>query len=684
MKTFCQRPTKRRVKRANKLLRRALGVVVALARVSSDGGLYAASKEDVDLAEVSIDQLMEFKVQSVYGASKHEESVGKAPASVTIVTADEIKFLGHRNLGEALASVRSLYVTYDRNYSYLGVRGFDRPGDYTSRVLVLVNGHRINENVLDSALIGNDFFLDVDAIEKIEVIRGPSSSIYGNNAFFGVINVVTKSGRTLNGATGSVAYGSFDTYKGDFMIGKKFENDFEFFLNGAYMSSDGPARLYYPEYDTPAYNNGVTVGTDYESFYKSFAQFNYKAFTLEGGYSTREKGIPTGSYGTIFNDRAAKTIDQRAYANLGYNQDFEHDLNVQAHLSYDYYRYDGTYPIYNLTNDRILYTDYALGNWWGGDVQLRKTVWEKHTVTVGSEFRDNLNQDQGNLDTDTPPNKYDNFQSSWSVGFYSQAEVELHKGVTLDAGGRFDYFSTFGSTLNPRIGLILNPADNSTIKLLYGTAFKAPNAYELFYGGPNNKGNPNLNPEKISTYEAVLEQQFLKHYQFSLSGFYYQIEDLITQTTDPVDGLLVYRNLNQASALGIEGELDAKFQNGIGGSVSITAQNARDDDLKVRLSNSPQIIAKGNVITPLWPERLFLGLEVRYVSDTTNPSGAPISDYWLANATLVAKVWKGLDLSASVYNLFDSQIYNSAAGEHLQQRILQDGRTFRLKATYHF
>jgi iron complex outermembrane receptor protein len=230
----------------------------------------------------------------------------------------------------------------------------------------------------------------------------------------------------------------------------------------------------------------------------------------------------------------------------------------------------------------------------------------------------------------------------------------------------------------------LNPADNSTIKLLYGTAFKAPNAYELFYGGPNNKGNPNLNPEKISTYEAVLEQQFLKHYQFSLSGFYYQIEDLITQTTDPVDGLLVYRNLNQASALGIEGELDAKFQNGIGGSVSITAQNARDDDLKVRLSNSPQIIAKGNVITPLWPERLFLGLEVRYVSDTTNPSGAPISDYWLANATLVAKVWKGLDLSASVYNLFDSQIYNSAAGEHLQQRILQDGRTFRLKATYHF
>ena len=97
--------------------------------------------------DYDIDRLMTVTVQ---GASKHEQKLSEAPSSVTIVDADEIKKYGHRNLAEVLRSVRGLYVSYDRNYSYLGVRGFNRPGDYTSRVLVLVDGHRVNENVFDS------------------------------------------------------------------------------------------------------------------------------------------------------------------------------------------------------------------------------------------------------------------------------------------------------------------------------------------------------------------------------------------------------------------------------------------------------------------------------------------------------------------------------------------------------
>ncbi len=140
------------------------------------------------------------EIPSVYGASRYEQKVTEAPSSVSIVTSADIKHYGYRNLGEILESVPGLYTTYDRNYSYLGMRGFARAGDYNTRVLLLVDGHRLNDAVYDQAPIGTDFPVDVDLIDRVEIIRGPSSSIYGTNAFLGVINVITKRGRDLRGS----------------------------------------------------------------------------------------------------------------------------------------------------------------------------------------------------------------------------------------------------------------------------------------------------------------------------------------------------------------------------------------------------------------------------------------------------------------------------------------------------
>jgi len=136
------------------------------------------------------EKLLLQEIPSVYGASKYEQKVTEAPSSVSIVTADEIKKFGYRTLTDILRSVRSFYVSYDRNYSFVGVRGFARPGDYNSRILLLVNGHRLNDNIFDSALIGTEGVLDVDLIERVEIIRGPSSSLYGSNAFFAVVDII--------------------------------------------------------------------------------------------------------------------------------------------------------------------------------------------------------------------------------------------------------------------------------------------------------------------------------------------------------------------------------------------------------------------------------------------------------------------------------------------------------------
>lgn len=153
------------------------------------------------------------EIPSVYGVSKFEQKVTEAPSFVTLITSDEIRKYGYRTLAEVLASVTGFFVTYDRNYNYLGVRGFNRPGDFNTRILILVDGHRLNDNLYDQGAIGTESPIDVDLIDRVEVIRGPSSSLYGTNAFFGVINVITKRGRDIKGIEVSGEIGSWESYK---------------------------------------------------------------------------------------------------------------------------------------------------------------------------------------------------------------------------------------------------------------------------------------------------------------------------------------------------------------------------------------------------------------------------------------------------------------------------------------
>ncbi len=272
------------------------GLLVILASSGLAQNLAQPDPPPPDLTQLSLRQLMEVKIETVYTASKHEQKVTEAPSSVSIVTADEIQKYGHRTLADILRSVRGLYVTYDRNYHYLGVRGFNRPGDYSSRVLLLVDGQRLNDNVYDSAPIGTEFPVDVDLIERVEVIRGPSSSLYGNNAFWGVINVITKRGGGLPGAEASGEMASYDTYKGRFSYGGKFNHDLELLLSGSIYDSLGPRRLYFQEFDDPTTSYGLADRLDYDRFKSLFAMLTYQDFSLSAAFSSREKGIPTAAW----------------------------------------------------------------------------------------------------------------------------------------------------------------------------------------------------------------------------------------------------------------------------------------------------------------------------------------------------------------------------------------------------
>lgn len=623
-------------------------------------------------------------IPSVFTASKYEQKVSEAPSSVSIITAEEIRKYGYRTLDDILNSLRSFYVVNDRNYSYVAVRGFGLPGDYNTRFLLLIDGFRVNDNIYSSAVSGRDFLVDVNLIDRVEIIRGPSSSLYGSNAFLGVVNVITKNARYINGTEIAGSYGSFDTREARVTHGGIYGDGVEVLLSLSRFETDGD-DLFFAEFDDPETNNGVAENGDYEQADNFLAKIAYGDLALQAAYVSREKGFPTGAYETIFNDTRNRTVDDILQLAGRYERALTSHIDLRADLTYQRYDYEGGY-VYDYSEDDeprlVVNQDTATGEWWGAETQLTLNQFTDHKLVFGAEFRDNYRQDQANFDEEV---YLDDRRDATEWGVYLQDEYRFHERVSLSAGLRYDAHSDYESSTNPRLGLIFQATPNTVVKLLYGTAFRAPTAYERYYNDDfvTTKPAVDLKPESIETTELAVEHTVRPGLRFVGSVYGYTVEDLITLTTDPADDLLVFVNSGKVEASGVELELEGRLPNGWRGHLSYTYQDTELDATGERLPNSPENLFKANLIVPFFSERLFAGFELQYTDDRTNSRGASVASVLLANLTLHApRLWKRLDMSASFYNLFDESYGHPASEEHVQEAIIQDGRTFRLLFQY--
>ncbi len=637
-------------------------------------------KISAELMEMEIEGLTSMKVMTVTGASRYEQKVSEAPSAVTIITAEQIWKYGYRTLADIIRSVRSFYVYSDRSYTYMGVRGFGLPADYSTRVLLLVDGHRINDNIYNMAPIGNEFPLDVDLIERVEVIRGPGSSLYGSNAVFAVINVISKSGRVLAGAEVSGSAASFDTYKGRLTYGNRFANGLEAVVSASGLDSRGPS-LYYREFDDLAHNNGVANHIDYEQSQNALVKLSFHDFTLEGAYQRRPKGLGSAWWGVDYNQPGNKIIDTRQYLDLKYESPLGEHFDLLARLNYDVYRYDAHYLYGGAVN-----RDVQQAEWWGGEVKVATKAIDKHRIIAGAEFQDNLHRKLKNYDEEPYHTNSDLDRKSTNWALYLQDEYALLANLTINAGFRFDHYSEFGNTTNPRLAIIYKPFEQTAIKLLYGSAFRVPNMWETSYEFPAYaKGNDRLKPEKITTYEFVCEQYLGKHLKATATGFYYTLSNIILQESDPADNLLVYRNSGKVNTKGAEFELEGTWAKGLEGKVSYSYQEARDAQTDEALQNSPAHMAKANLKVPLLGDKFSAGIEEQYLSSRKTPAGNHTGDVLITNLTIAGKeIVKGLDISGSLYNLFDKKYGDPTAPGYTQDVIPMDGRTFRVKLTYRF
>jgi iron complex outermembrane receptor protein len=550
----------------------------------------------------------------------------------------------------------------------------------------MVDGIRQNDPVYNSVLIGNELVVDIDLIERVEIIRGPGHTLYGANAVIAVINIVTRRGRDLDGFEVSGEAGSFDGYRGRASYGSRFGGTTEMLLSGTFFHSRGQ-DLFYQEFASPAGNFGWARGCDREQSGNAFLKLAYRDLTLEAGYVKRDKALPTAPWGTVFNNPGTESTDTSLFVDLKYLHSFENGADLMTRFSWNQYDYDGRY-IYDWADPGdppllIDNVDKVRSSWLMGEIQASKELMNKHRLIGGIEFRDALRLDQQNFDVGM---NLDDRRSTWNVGFYLQDEYHIFDNLILTGGIRYDYFETFGGTVNPRVALIYSPLARTTVKFLFGTAFRPPSGYELYYhDGATQKTDPDLHEESSTNYELILEQNLGKHFRGTVSGYYTLIRNLITLVNDPADDLLVFRNIGKAELKGVELELVKKWDSGLNGRISYSFQDTKDLMAGDRLPNSARHLVKLNLLAPLYRDKVFLGVEEQYTSRKSTLSGAMTRDFFVTNVTLFSRnLLENLELSASVYNLFNSGYFVPAGGEHLQNSIEQDGRNFRVKATWLF
>lgn len=636
-----------------------------------------------DITQLSLEELLNV---TIVGASKYEQRLDEVAAAVSVITRNQIKAFGWRTLDEALASLPGIHTTYDRQYNYLGTRGFGLPGDFNTRVLLTVNGNRVNDVVYDSAISGRGFPIDLDLIERIEFIPGPGGAVYGQNALFGVINVVTRTGGEVDGTELAASYQTPQAAReGRATWGKILDNGLDVLVSAtAYKASGEDLFFDYPgasaDYPGLPSESGVARGMDGEKDKELFARLARGAWAFDFAYGDRRKDDPTAQYFSEPLVAGQYQRDRYLLTQLQYQDSVADDtLQLTGRIFLGRQRYTGQFSYGT--------PFFATGSsdWQGVEARLLSTAWSGHKLMVGMEYQDNSRRDQTNEDQLDPANDLVIPGSGWRVGVYAQDEWMLSETLSATLGLRFDRNDVTGNALSPRAALIWKASPATTVKGLYGRAHRAPNAFERDYDdGISQVANPALDGETIDTLELVMDQRVGQNLNLRGALYRWEMQRLVTLGTDPLSGLSQYQSGEDVTANGVELSADMTWAWGgrLRGSVSYQDVSYKSG---AGLDNSPRLLGKLNFSGPLAATGLRFGYELQHSSERQAIDGTDLDGYWLSNLNLVADQWaKGLEVALGLYNLFDAHYEHPGADINWQSALQQDGRSARLKVSYRF
>lgn len=664
--------------------------VAFLVLVSLTGGFmpilaYATSDANVQLpySDLSLEKLMQ--VQTVTSASRFEQSTTDAPSAVSVLTSQDIREYGWRTLADALASLPGLYVSNDRNYSYLGARGFLPPGDYNTRFLLLIDGIRTNDNVYDQALIGTEGLLDMDLVERIEYVPGPGAAVYGSNALFGVINVITKSGSALNGVRAAQSFGSLSERRSQLSYGWHSQDGSDVLLSASTYHRRGD-DLYFAEFDTTDQNHGVARALDWDRAQNLFAKLHRRGLTFTAGYVGRTKGVATASFGAVFN-APNKTRDAQVFANLAYDTSLTPDLAVSSSLLWGRADYLGVGLYPDDDGGARINVDGDHGAWYGASSHMTYSGLPNHKMIAGIEVQKHRRRDQFNYDIDPYALVLNDQRNGSRYAAFIENEWRVTDTTILNGGVRYDREAGIRrGKVSPRLAMIQTVSPKDTIKVIYGTAFRTPNAYEQYYAIPGAGGqtaNPDLHPEDIQTQELVWEHRPDAYAKVSLSLFRYQMHNLITQVEDPATELLHFSNTARANARGVDLAGERAFANRLQIRANYSWQRSGDGNGH-GLVNSPKHLLKIGVSMPWAVLGARLAGEGQCASQRLT-ANAQVSGFCNVNIVLSsASAVGGFQWSLALYNALDRAYADPAGPAFVQEAIARERRTIMVKIGYGF
>ncbi|HSO33366.1 MAG TPA: TonB-dependent receptor [Labilithrix sp.] len=682
--------------------------------ISQQGYRSVSQVVDVTKKETKIEAQLSF-VEEVSAASRVTESVDDAPASVSIISLQELRAMGYPTVAEALRGIRGIYLSDDHSYTTAGFRGFSRPGDYGNRVLVLLDGQPMNDNYIWSSYIGTDGRVDIDDIERIEVVRGPGSVLYGSSAFFGVINLVT---RSHNEPThGEASLGTFDygIAKARATAVVRFAPDAGFWATVSGQQGAG-RDFFFPEYASDPRDpnaqtganglptDGNSRGADRQHGGMLTGRLWYKAFTLQWFLNSRRKYLPTGEYDTLFGDQSARFGDTRGMIEARYEPQITKTVQSLTRAHLNMYNFDAVAP-YTAADGGASRDSYR-GRWAGLEQRIVFTPTPALRLTAGGELIRHFTAKQVGendagaylLDDSGGAGRNDPF----TVGAgYLNADVNAAARVKLVAGARVDYYSSLpkfdlGSAFNPRLAVIFKPYDGGNIKVMGAKAFRAPSVYELHYAAVTQLPPTALKPEQIYSGEIEYSHRISQTVTGLVAGYTNLVEDLVRlNETAPGSGLVQYSN-SPASVLvlGAEAEVRREWRQGWMLAATYSYQKARYlSDASLRdVPNSIEHLASFKGAVPIIG-RTVMGM-TRVSFEGPRPDRNELVTDAPQESTNPAVIWD-LVLSGEIermnaryaigaYNVADFKYSIIPSGEFRQRQIVQNGRTFLATVTASF
>jgi len=644
----------------------------------------------------------------VYSASRYVQTLSQTPANVSIITRDDIVRFGYRSVADALKSLPGVYDAASQ-WPALGVSGIAVPGDFGSRILYLINGMPIYEPTYGGFFLD---YLDIESIERIELVKGAGSALYGSGAVMGIVNLITHTAAEGDANHAALTVGSHRSAKA-YLSGEQRTRTGSAFAAASASYSDG-RDIYLPEFDKPGFNqaryHGVSSDNDRARSVRLFGRFTSGPAWLQALLVAGHKRDPLASYGSAFN---APLVLRESMAAM--EAGIAHELDNGGQLTGRVFSFAtterGDYPYATAgrrgTPPRFINVSDLASRQLGGELRYDRFIGPNHHVLVGAELKhirySHQVGDQPGL------TRSDVFSVNRSAGYtqwalFAQDEIRTGPG-RLFLGARLDSYNGFSkgvtSRVSPRLAYVQDVAPAVTAKLVYGEAYRAPTVYESRYqdGLPAAStiwANGDLRPELARSFDAMLLGRTRGGLEWRSAFFMKNLQSTPVQVLTPTVGgvactlggqaCIQYRNAEQdQKSVGME--FDLRQRQADGGDLYASAVLQRGRGEGGELTSSPRRQFKAGISRPLPWHGLNGAVEARYIGavrgriDATIALRDTVPSYVTVNTIVNApRLGGGWSASAGIDNLLDRRYGTVASRElHPLLRVPADGRTGYLR-----